>query len=137
MKIFVDNDVILDVLLERKGFEYSSQLLTSIEGKQLVAYTSPLIFTNSFYIISKVRDKKKAWSALKKIRLLFNVSTITEEVIDLALASDFSDFEDAVQYYAALKQKVSYLVTRNKKDYVYTQIPVITPQEYLAIAKLS
>lgn len=137
MKIFVDNDVILDVLLERKEFEYSRELLTHVEQKQVEAYTSPVIFTNSFYIISKLRDKKKAWSALKKIRLLFGVSKITENIIDLALASDFSDFEDAVQYYTALEQKVDYLITRNKKDYVTTQIPAATPQEFIAVTKLS
>lgn len=137
MKIFVDNDVILDVLLERKDFEYSRDLLTQVEQKKVKAYTSPIIFTNSFYIISKLRDKKKAWSALKKIRLLFAVSKITEKSIDLALASDFLDFEDAVQYYVALEQKVDYIVTRNKKDYITTQIPVVTPQEYIAVARLS
>lgn len=137
MKIFVDNDVILDVLLERKDFEYSLKLLTLVEQKQVKAYTSPIIFTNSFYIISKLRDKKKAWSALKKIRLLFGISKITEKNIDLALASDFFDFEDAVQYYVALEQKVDYIVTRNKKDYVNTQIPVVTPQEYIAVSELS
>lgn len=137
MKIFVDNDVILDVLLERKDFEYSRELLTRIEQKQVEAYTSPIIFTNSFYIISKLRDKKRAWSALKKIRLLFHISKITEKVIDLALASDFADFEDAVQYYTALEQKVEYIITRNKKDYILTHIPILIPQEYIAVAELT
>jgi len=137
MKIFVDNDVILDVLLERKNFEYSRELLSIIEQKQIDAFTSPIIFTNSFYIISKLRNKAKAWSALKKIRLLFSVSKVNEKVIDIALASDFSDFEDAVQYYSALEQKVDYLITRNKKDYDVTQIPIATPQELIAIVKLS
>ena len=134
MTIFVDNDVILDVLLKRKEFEESKLLLSSIENKQFKAYTSPLIFTNSFYIISKLKDKKKAWSAIKKIRLLFKVAKVTEDIIDRALASDFIDFEDSIQYYAALQQKVDYLITRNKKHYVNTQIPTVTPQEYLAIA---
>ena len=137
MKIFIDNDVILDVLLERKDFEYSRELLSYVEQKMVKAYTPSIIFTNTFYIISKLRNKKKAWNALKKIRLLFSVSKVNEVIIDLALASDFSDFEDAVQYYTALEQKVDYLVTRNKKDYVVTQIPIATPQEVLAIAKLS
>jgi predicted nucleic acid-binding protein len=137
MKIFVDNDVILDVLLERKDFEYSRELLTYVEQKQVKAYTSAIIFTNSFYIISKLRNKKIAWSALKKIRLLFSVSKLNEKVIDLALASDFSDFEDAVQYYCALEQKVDYLVTRNKRDYAATGIPIATPQELIAIVKSS
>jgi len=135
MKIFVDNDVILDVLLGREQFEYSQKLLTTIEQKQITAFTSPIIFTNSFYIITRLKDKNKAWAALKKIRLLFRVAKVTEDIIDLALASDFTDFEDAVQYYAARKEKVDYLVTRNKKHYSAAQIPVISPQEYFAIAK--
>ena len=134
MKIFVDNDVILDVLLERKNFKYSQELLVHTEQRQIKAYTSPIIFTNSFYIINKLTNKKKAWSALKKIRLLFRISTITEKIIDLALTSEFPDFEDAVQYYVALEQKTEYLVTRNKKDFVSKQIPIVTPQEYIAIA---
>lgn len=137
MKIFVDNNIILDVLLERKNFKYSQELLVHTEQKQIEAYTSPIIFTNSFYIISKLEDKKRAWSALKKIRLLFKISKITEKIIDLALASEFSDFEDAVQYYVALEQKAEYLITRNKKDYIGKQLPIVTPQEYIAIAGLS
>lgn len=136
MKIFVDNDVILDVLLERKNFEYSMHLLSSIEEKQVKAFTSPLIFTNSFYIITRLKDKKRAWTALKKIRLLVNVSQVTEEIIDKALASGFSDFEDAVQYYTALQQKVDHLVTRNTKDYAFAQMSIISPQECLALLKL-
>lgn len=133
MRIFVDNDVILDVLLARVGFEHSRELLSRIEKKQIEAYTSPIIFTNSFYIVSKLRNKKKAWSALNKMRLLFKVSKVNERVVDLALASDFSDFEDAIQYYAALTQKVEYIVTRNKRDYIASQIPVVTPQEITAL----
>ena len=133
MKIFVDNDVILDVLLKRESFEYSRELLTLIEQKQVKAFTSPIIFTNSFYIITKVRNKSKAWAALKKIRLLLNVSNVTEKIVDLALASDFLDFEDAIQYYAALEQKVDYIVTRNKKHFISKQVPIITPAEYIAL----
>ena len=133
MKIFVDNDVILDVLLKRESFEYSRELLTLIEQKQVKAFTSPIIFTNSFYIITKVRNKSKAWAALKKIRLLLNASNVTEKIVDLALASDFLDFEDAIQYYAALEQKVDYIVTRNKKHFISKQVPIITPAEYIAL----
>lgn len=136
MNIFVDNDVILDVLLERKNFEYSRQLLSSIEKKQVKAFTSPLIFTNSFYVITRLKDKRQAWMALQKIRLLVTVSHVTEEIVDMALASGFSDFEDAVQYYTALHQKVDYLVTWNKKDYNTAKIPIVSPQECLAMIDL-
>ncbi len=137
MTIFVDNDVILDVLLERKDFRYSQTLLSLIEKKQVVAFTSPLIFTNSFYVVSKIKSKKAAWSALQKIRLLFKVTTVSQKSIDQALASSFTDFEDAVQYYAALNKNVDFLVTRNKKDYESAEIAVVNPQEFLAILDLS
>jgi predicted nucleic acid-binding protein len=137
MKIFVDNDVILDVLLERKGFEHSKTLLNYIENKHVTAYTSPIIFTNSFYIISKSKGKKSAWTGLKKLRLLFKVSKVTEKIVDLALASDFTDFEDAIQHYTSLEQKANYLITRNKRDYINPQIPILTPQEYIAMISLS
>ena len=137
MKIFVDNDVILDVLLERENFAHSQELLIKIEQKLIKAYTSPLIFTNSFYIVSKLKTKKKSWIALKKIRLLFNVAEVDERIVDMALASEFTDFEDAIQYYAALRQNVDFLVTRNKKDYLPNQIPVLTPHEFLAVLHLS
>lgn len=133
MRVFVDNDVILDVLLKRTDFEYSQKLLSLIESHKINAYTSPIIFTNSFYIISKLKGRKTAWIALKKLRLLFEVSKVTEKVIDLALASDFMDFEDAVQYYTALEQKSDCLITRNKKDFSNAQIPVFTPEEYIGL----
>ena len=137
MKIFVDNDVILDVILEREDFQYSQRLLALVEQKRFTAFTSPLIFTNSFYIVARLKDKKTAWTALKKVRLLFRVSKVTEEIVDLALASDFSDFEDAIQYYTAVNQRVDYLVTRNKKHYAASKIPIASPQELLAILELS
>jgi hypothetical protein len=53
-------------------------------------------------------------------------------VIDLSLASDFKDFEDAVQCYSAVHSKADGLITRNKKDYVTGILPILTPEEYLA-----
>ena len=133
MKIFVDNDVILDVLLDRKEFTHSRILFTLIENNQVKAYTSSTIFTNSFYIISKLQNKKKAWSALKKIRLLFKIGKVSQNTVDLALASDFNDFEDALQHYVALDQNTNYIITRNKRDYLEAQIPTLTPQEFIAL----
>ncbi len=132
MKIFVDSDVILDVLLERTRFEFSKELLSHIEEKRFIAVTSPIVFTNSFYIISKLKNEKKAWISLQKLRLIFSLTKISQKNIDKALASEFDDFEDAVQYYAALEEKVDFLVTRNKKDYnSASELPIMSPEEFL------
>ena len=53
MKVFVDNDVILDVLLERSQYLYSSKILEYIEKKKVTGFTSPIIFTNTFFLVTK------------------------------------------------------------------------------------
>lgn len=54
---------------------------------------------------------------LEKIRIVFSIAAVDEKVIDLSLASDFRDFEDAVQYYSAIHARAGCVITRNKQDY--------------------
>ena len=133
MKVFVDNDVILDVLLERSQYLYSSKILEYIEKKKVTGFTSPIIFTNTFFLVTKAINKQTAWEALKRLRLLFNITKVDQKTVDLALNSRFTDFEDAIQYYSALSQKADFLITRNKTDYILHQIPIISPKEAIAI----
>lgn len=137
MKVFIDNNIILDAILPREEYSHSIELLSLIEKKQLSAYISPIIFTNTFYIVKRLQNAKKAWSAIQKISLLFNIVAIDEKITNLALASEFNDFEDAMQYYAALSKKVDYLITRNKKDFIGSDLQIVTPLEFLAIKELS
>ena len=69
---------------------------------------------------------------LEKVRIVFRVAAVDEKVIDLSLASDFKDFEDAVQCYSAVNAKADCLITRNKRDYVTDILPILTPEEFLA-----
>jgi len=133
MKVFVDTDVIIDVLLERKDFNYSIKVLEYLELGKLKGVTSPVIITNIFYIVSKEKSKNEAWGMIRKLRLLFKITKINQSIIDKALTSNFKDFEDAIQYYSALDNKVDYLVTRNKSDYVGKEIVIVSPQELLAL----
>lgn len=133
MKVFVDNDVILDVLLERSQFAYSSKIIEFIEKGKIKGLTSPIIFTNTFFLVSKARDRKVAWEALRKLRILFKITKVNQDIVDKAMASGFTDFEDAIQYYSALSQKADYLVTRNKKDYISGKLAIVTPKEAIAV----
>jgi hypothetical protein len=56
---------------------------------------------------------------------------LDEKIIDLALNSEFSDFEDAIQYFSALQNEVEVLLTRNLKDYKKAQISVLTAQDFI------
>ena len=133
MNVFVDNDVILDLLLERRDFIFSAKVLERVEKGNLTGFTSPIIFTNTYFLISKAKNKDLAWSSLRKLRLLFKITRINQNIVDKALASGFKDFEDALQYYSAIDSKVKYLITRNKSDYRGEEIIIVSPQDFLAI----
>lgn len=136
-KIFVDTDVILDLLAARlPHFHFSAVLFTFAEMKKLELYTTPLIIANTFYILRKQLGNDSAKNALRKLRILLHVIDSTESVIDKALNSDFSDFEDAIQYYTALEYGIPVILTRNIWDYKKASIVVQTPESYLVTKQL-
>lgn len=135
-RLFVDSDVLLDVFAKREPFYYdSASLLTAVEKKLAVGYTSPLVFANIQYVLRKFQSKRFAVTCLRKLRVLIEVIPLTDRHVDLALNSGFADFEDALQYYSALDASIDYLITRNKKHYKQSNIPVCSPQEYLAMLR--
>ena len=136
-KVFVDTDVVLDLLAERiPFFHFSAVLFTFAEMKKLELYTSPLILANTFYILRKQLGNDGAKSALRKLRILLHVVDSSESIIDKALNSDFSDFEDAIQYYTALEHGINVILTRNLRDYKKTSVIVQTPEAYLVTNQL-
>ncbi len=136
-KVFVGTDVILDLLARRiPHFNFSALLFTLAEMKKLELYTSPLILTNTFYILRKQLGNEAAKNSLRKLRILLNIIDSSESVVDKALNSDFSDFEDAIQYYTALDHGISVIVTRNLRDYKNASLIVQTPETFLVANKL-
>ena len=136
-KAFVDTDVILDLLAERiPFFHFSAVLFTFAEMKKLELYTSPLILANAFYILRKQLGNNDAKNALRKLRILVHVVDSSESIIDKALNSDFTDFEDAIQYYTALEHNFKIILTRNVRDYNKSSVIVQTPEEFLVTNKL-
>jgi predicted nucleic acid-binding protein len=129
-RVFIDTDVILDLLLARQPFfPAATRLFLLVQAEEIQGCVSPLIFSNLFYILRKQMPAPAALSALRKLKLLTRVLPVDERTIDLALASSFTDFEDAVQYYAASSCGVDAIVTRNKRDYKTATLPILTAQE--------
>jgi len=132
--VLCDINVILDVFLKREPhYTPAARLFTLIEEKKLHGYLSAQSFPTLFYILSKELRRDRTMRVLEKLRIVFRVAAVDEKVIDLSLLSAFKDFEDAVQYYSALHVKADCLITRNKGDYRTDQLPVMTPEEFLAV----
>ena len=131
-KIFVDTDIILDLLGNREPFYiHSANLFSAADRKEISIYVSALSFANLNYILSRQYSAVQARKKLMIFKTLVTVLSITDKVIELALTSDFKDFEDAIQYYSAIENNIKVLLTRNLKDYKSALIPVLTAEQFL------
>jgi predicted nucleic acid-binding protein len=136
-KIFFDNDVILDISIKREiDINDSVKLINLVEGGEYKGFTSSVIFTNTYYIQRKLKDHTASIHFLKNLRLLLTVLNVDDIIIQKALESGWNDFEDSVQYFTALDNKIEYIITRNIEDYKKSIIPVYTPAEFLNMMKI-
>jgi predicted nucleic acid-binding protein len=130
--IFVDTDIILDMLSKRHPFyDYSARLFSEADKNNLKLYVSSLSFANLNYLLSRQYNSDQARKSLQKFKTLVTVLPVTDKVVDLALSSDFTDFEDGLQYFTAIENDIKILLTRNLKDYKTAQISVMTAEQFL------
>jgi predicted nucleic acid-binding protein len=131
-RVFVDTDIILDLLGEREPFYKSAAYLFSrADRRELKIYVSGLSFANAHYVLRRKFSEPDTRKILLSLKVLVTVLPIDDKVIELGLASDFSDFEDSVQYYTAIENSMKILITRNLKGYRLAKIPVMTAESYL------
>ena len=131
-KVFVDTDIILDLLSNREPFYiHSANLFSAADKNEIKLYVSSLSFANLNYILSKQYSADQARKKLLKFKTLVTVLSVTDKVIELALSSDFKDFEDGIQYFTAIENNIKTLLTRNLKDYKSAQISVLTAEQFL------
>ena len=132
-RIFLDTNVILDLLAERTPFYDSiAKVMTLADRKELELLTSPISFTTAEYVLTKFESKESALLKLQKFSILCKVAEANQETIDKSLFSLFSDFEDAVQYFCALRSRCDLILSRNRRDFKKSSLPVITAEEFLA-----
>jgi predicted nucleic acid-binding protein len=134
MKVLFDTNIILDVLLDRKPFsEYASYLMSKVERSEINGFLCATTVTTIHYLLSKNLDKKNAITSINSIIALFEIASVNRLVIENALKSKFSDFEDSVLHESARHAGAEYIITRNIKDFKNTKIPVFTPTEFLSM----
>lgn len=135
MKVLFDTNIILDLLLDRQPFcENSEKVIDLSATKLLEGYVSASAITDIYYIAYRgIKDKEMVCSLLERLLEIVSVAGVSDLEIKSALRANWNDFEDAVQYFAAQSIDVSYIITRNKKDYLEGKINVVEPQEFLNI----
>jgi predicted nucleic acid-binding protein len=130
-KLLVDTNIVVDLLSRREDFYREAQDLFTLsdEGKVKLLVSS-LTFANTHYLLNRYKNKDEARKILIKFKVLVEVAKLDDKIIELALASDFTDFEDAIQYYTAVENGVDVIITRNLRDFKTSKLPVLTAKEY-------
>ncbi len=132
--LLVDTNVVLDLLGRRKPFHVEAQQLFSLREKNEVRlFISVLIFANAHYIMTRQLDAVQAKRALRKLKILVGILPVSERTIELALNSDFGDFEDAIQYFSAIESHINVIITRNQKAFKHATLPVLWARVYLSM----
>lgn len=130
-KIFIDSDIILDLLLEREPFVlYSKAVLigSNLSGK---LYTSTLILANTHYLVAKNTSKTMTRLLVKEMTDLLNVVSFDKEHLISAADNSYADFEDSIQYFIAKQHNCDLIITRNIKHYKSFDIPALTAEQFL------
>jgi len=131
--IFIDTDVIIDFLIDRKPYSREAAIIfTLVDQKKLKGYTSSLTFSNLFYVLRKIEPQKRVIAKLDSLSKLLTVLKVDDQNIRDAIESGFPDFEDSIQHFCAIGcKKVEVIITRNTKDFKKSNLPVMTPGDFL------
>lgn len=131
-KLFLDTNIVIDLLGERDPFyESAAKIATLADKGKIQIFVSALTYSTTYYLLARFEDKEIVKEKIRKFKVIAETADLTDNIIDKGLASKFSDFEDSLQYYSAVRMECNIIVTRNGKDFKQSDIPILTPNEYL------
>ena len=133
MKVFIDTNVILDMLLDRTEFvRAATDIFQMGIEKSIELYATPLTFATCHYILRKEVGKEKAQEALCAIKAIVTTAYMDDTQLTNALHGNMPDFEDMLQYESAIANACDIIVTRNGKHFPKDRIPIMTPSQFLS-----
>lgn len=131
--VLIDTDVIMDLFFDREPFaEYATEILNRCEEKKIIGFSTPVIISNVYYLLSKVAKHQIIIEKIKQLLTIVDIVKMDKYVVLNSLNSDFKDFEDALQNFSAVENgKIKIILTRNIKDFKKSKLAVFTPETYL------
>jgi predicted nucleic acid-binding protein len=136
MKVFLDTNVLLDVLAGRESFYAASAEVWSLaESGAVQGYISAISFNNIYYVMRRTAGKHKADQALRILRDIFMPLAPDALILNQAIDATMNDFEDAIQFHSAIRAGADCLITRNPGHFrkAETNMAISTPEEFLAV----
>lgn len=134
MLVLLDSDVILDLVLEREPhFDDALQVFKAIARNEFRPYATAIALLNVNYFAEKENGRDFALIEVEKLLQLLTVCVTTGTMLKSSLISPVTDYEDAVQCESAVAAGLDAIVTRNKKDFAKSPLPVYSPAQFLRV----
>ena len=133
--IFLDTNVLIDFLADRKPFSMDAAKLFDYSFKRKVnIYVASVSYNNIYYILRQSCSHTETIKILTELQEWTEAVDVSKDIIRKALKSEFKDFEDAIQYFCAKAfNKIDCIVTRDTKDFKMSSLPTLTPKEALTM----
>ena len=130
-KVFLDTNIIVDLIADRKPFsKYSIEIFKKAEEKKIKLFTSSHSIATTHYLLKKYLEEKILRDVLYNLLDYVTVIAVDTDVLKKGLRSKHKDFEDSIQILCASTiEKIDCIVTRNTKDFRDSEILVLAPEE--------
>lgn len=127
MKIFLDANILVSVLnKEYPLFSHSSRILSLADNKKFEVFTSPLCLAIAYYFAEK-KNKKTARQKIELLCKKLSVSAVTSTAVEKTVNNrSVHDFEDGLEYYAAMESKCRCIITEDADDFYFSAIEVLS-----------
>jgi len=134
MKILLDTNIILDLLLKREPFSHNAKdIFLLVENGLLDGFISASSITTIHYLIEKSLSKQEANRYIDVLLQIFSISPIDKQILKDAVTNNGNDFEDSVIYTSAHYSKIDFIITRDKKGFASSKVKAIEPNDFLAL----
>lgn len=134
----IDTNVVIDMLLDRPDADAACAVIDGAEHGEYVLYLCALSYTNIFYSLRKLLTREQRIECLSQLGAVIRTLPVDGHIINEALHSGWKDFEDAVQYYAARAfPDITGIITRNKKDFKNSTLPILDSRDFLTHGDIS
>lgn len=132
IKVFFDTNIMIDVIGRREQFCYPSLQIMSLADRRLIrVYVSAMSYATASFILGRYNKELDIFKEFSKFMKITTATLVDSSTIEQSVESKFKDFEDAMQYFSAKYEDIDYIITRNKKDFSASDIPVFEPQEFV------
>jgi predicted nucleic acid-binding protein len=135
-RVLIDLNILVDALHMREPyFKESARVLAAAEEGYIEGWLAAHTVTTLFYLIAKDTSPAAAYRHLTRLLVFLRIAPVDGRIIEQALALQSKDFEDAVQMMAGVRARLDYIVTRDRRGFQASPLPVLSPAELLALIK--